>query len=354
MGIVDELDYYREVDLPIFQEEFADWLPDKIFDVHTHSWLPEHLLKPISEERVGLVFEAESVSWEELRDAYGLLYPGIPVDWLALPMPLSVIDREANNRYVGAQADHASTFGLYVPDLEEDEETLLATIRSGGFLGFKPYLSYVTWKDLDEIRITDFVTEPQLEVANAHGLIIMLHVPRSGRIADPDNIRDLVNIGGSYPNARVILAHAGRAYSRDIIEPCLDAIRAYPNLAFDLSNVQDAGVVSALLGALQLNRIMYGTDIPVATVRGYMFILNGQRVCITRKRFPWSISTDQPGELRCTFMGYEGLRAIKEATEEEGLGAGDIEAIFYSNAHDLIHSTWDRVRSLKSDDEPKT
>jgi uncharacterized protein len=334
--IIDELDYYQGTDLPIYQRELRDWLPPRIFDVHAHAWLPEHALRPIAEERVGLVFEAESVSWEELGEAYELLFPGKTLEWLALPMPLTVIDREANNRYIAARIDNQHSFGLLTPGLEDSAELLWQQIQAGRFVGFKPYLSYVTWKGLDEIRISDFVRPAQLEVADAHGLLIMLHVPRSGRIADPDNLADLEMIASRYPRARVILAHAGRAYSRDLIERALDVVARLPNMSFDLSNVQDSEVVEAMLERLPLERVMYGSDIPVATVRGYLFMLNGQRVCLTRKRFPWSISSEQPGQLRCTFMGYEGLRAIKRACERRSLGPEIVEALFYGNARALV------------------
>jgi hypothetical protein len=98
--IIDELDYYQEVDLPIFQAEFADWLPEKIFDVHTHSWRSEHNLEPIFNERVGLVFEAESVAKEELQEAYQLLFPGKKLEHLVFGMPLTTVDRLANNHYI--------------------------------------------------------------------------------------------------------------------------------------------------------------------------------------------------------------------------------------------------------------
>src|SRR5687767_9088846 len=144
--LIDELDYYQQVDLPIFQHELADWLPPRIFDVHTHTWLPEHLLRPLAEERVGLVFEAESVTWEELAWAYNLLFPNLEVEWLALPMPLTVVDRQANNHYIASHIDNQRTFGLLTPGLEESADSLWTAIRWGRFVGFKPYLSYVTWK----------------------------------------------------------------------------------------------------------------------------------------------------------------------------------------------------------------
>jgi glutamate-1-semialdehyde 2,1-aminomutase len=345
MTIIDEREYYRAVDLPIFEHEFAAWLPERIFDVHTHLWLPEHNLRPIHEERVGLVFEASSVDQSELEEAYDLLFPGKPVEYLAFGMPLTVIDREANNQYVASVADGQTRFGLYVPSLDADADSLWAAVKGGGFSGFKPYLSYVTWKGLEEIRILDFVTEAALEVAHAHGLIIMLHVPRNTRLPDPDNLRDLEFIAARYPNARIILAHGGRAYARDILEPALDVVSALPNMWFDLSVVQSAGVVQALLERMPAGRVMYGSDIPVATVRGLLFMLNGQRVTITRKPFPWSISSAEPGQLRCTFMGYEQLRAIKVACDALGYDAAQVRALFYDSARALVTEATARVRA---------
>lgn len=332
--IIDELEYYQEVDLPIFQAELADWLPEKIFDVHTHSWLSEHNLEPIFNERVGLVFEAENVSKEELQEAYSLLFPGKSLEYLAFGMPLTTVDRVANNNYISQSINNETSFGLYVAHPSEDAETLLRNVKEGGFVGFKPYLSYVTWKELEAIRIRDFLTDAMLEVAHTYNLPVMLHVPREKRIADPDNIEDLLYISNHYPKAKIILAHAGRAYSSDIIRMALEKLEG-TNFWLEFSNVQSAEVVTEVLERMPLERVMYGSDIPVAVVRGIMFMLNGQRVALTRKAFPWSIS-GKPGQLRCTFMGYEQLRAMKRGCETVGFSKDDVQKLFYSNARALV------------------
>ncbi|MBW4438908.1 MAG: amidohydrolase [Pleurocapsa minor GSE-CHR-MK-17-07R] len=343
MSLIDELDYYASVDRAIFDEEFADWLPRRIFDVHTHAWLPEHCLRPFAEERVGLVFEAESVSVPELEEAYSLLFPGRQVDYLAFGMPLTIIDREANNAYVGGNIDGQHRYGLLVPGLQDDAETLWAQIQAGGFSGFKPYLSYVTWKGIEEIRVRDFVTDAALEVAHAHGLIIMLHVPRNTRLPDPDNLADLEYIAAHYPNARVILAHGGRAYSRSLIERALGRVAVLPNMYFDFSVVQSAEVVEAICAHMPAGRVMYGSDIPVATVRGLLFMLNGQRVTLTRKPFPWSLS-NPASPLKCTFMGYEQLRAMKRACDNLGWGPEQVNDLFYGTARALVDAATAAVR----------
>lgn len=336
--LIDELAYYEAVDLPIYERELAAWLPERVFDVHAHAWLPEHCAASIHSQRVGMVFEAESVTHAELEDAYALLFPRKPVEYLVFGMPLPIIDRAANNAYIASLIDRRRTFGLYIPALDDSADALDAAVTAGGFAGFKPYLSYVTWKDLEEIRVRDFVTEALLEVAHVRGLIVMLHVPRNTRLPDPDTLEDLAWIAARYPNARVILAHGGRAYTRALIEPALDVVAALPNMYFDLSNVHDAGVTEALLARMPAERVMFGSDLPVATVRGYLFMLNGQRVTITRKHFSWSISSREPNQLRCTFMGYEQIRATKAACDALGWTAAQVRRLFYGTARDLVNA----------------
>jgi predicted TIM-barrel fold metal-dependent hydrolase len=332
--IIDELEYYQKVDLPIFQAEFADWLPETIFDIHTHSWLPEHNLEPIFNERVGLIFEAQSVSKEELQEAYALLFPGKRLEYLTFGMPLTTVDRVANNNYVSQSVNNKTSFALYVAHPSKDAETLEQKLKEGNFVGFKPYLSYVTWKALEDIRIRDFLTDAMLEVAHVYSLPVMLHVPREKRIADPDNIADVLYIAKHYPKANIILAHAGRAYSPEIIRTALEKLEG-TNFWLEFSNVQSAEVVEEVLKRMPLERIMYGSDIPVAVVRGTLFMLNGQRVVLTRKAFPWSIS-GKAGQLRCTFMGYEQLRAMKRGCEALGFGKEEVQKLFYSNAKTLV------------------
>ncbi|MBA2632778.1 MAG: amidohydrolase family protein [Chloroflexi bacterium] len=334
--LIDEPDQYRLFDLPIFERELREWLPSRIFDVHAHTWLAEHLRRPIAEDPVELLFNVESVTWEELTVAYRVLFPGVEVERLALPMPLRVVDIEANNAYLASRIDNERSFALLAPELDASPEELWHQIVSGRFVGFKPYLSQVRNKSLEEIRILDFVRPAQLEVADRAGLLIMLHVPRPSRLADCINRDDLVAIADSYPGARIVLAHAGRAYAPEILAPALDVLTDLPNVLWDLSNIQDHDVVRLLLERVPIDRIMWGSDIPVATVRGRLLMLNGQRVCLTRRPFPWSVSRVGPEPLACTFMGYETLRALRRACDELALSREQVSSLMYANARALV------------------
>ena len=46
------------------------------------------------------------------------------------------------------------------------------------------------------------------------GAIVMLHIPRNGRLKDPVNLAQIMEIKQEFPNIRLIIAHIGRAYTR--------------------------------------------------------------------------------------------------------------------------------------------
>ena len=68
-------------------------------------------------------------------------------------------------------------------------EFLEKEVTEGGFAGLKPYLnrspSYIPG---NEVRIFDFLTHEHLRLADRHGWIVMLHIPRPGRLRDPLNL----------------------------------------------------------------------------------------------------------------------------------------------------------------------
>ena len=70
-------------------------------------------------------------------------------------------------------------------------------------------VSYIPEK---EVRIFDYLTHEHMEVMNELGGIVMLHIPRSLRLRDPVNLAQMLEIDEKYPNAKVIIAHIGRAY----------------------------------------------------------------------------------------------------------------------------------------------
>jgi glutamate-1-semialdehyde 2,1-aminomutase len=180
------------------------------------------------------------------------------------------------------------------------------------------------------------VPEAARRVVEARGLVVMLHVPRPGRIADPANIREVVELCEACPNGRVILAHIGRSYGPWFIEQAMDRLAPLPNLYYDVAALDDADSICVVLEHVPHTRLLFGTDLPFTAERGKHLCVNRQCLFLTRKQHPWSISSRGPGELRLTFMAYETVRALRRACERLRLTRTQVEDIMYCNARRLL------------------
>jgi len=227
---------------------------------------------------------------------------------------------------------------LYVPRIEADAETILAGVRDGGFLGLKPYWRFVTWKSQADVTLEDMVPPAMREAANEAGLIIMTHIPRLGRLADPVNIEGIRRLCAECPNAKIILAHFGRAYFPEAVGEGY-SLGDIDNLYPELSMVQDAEVIEGVFRHFDREKVLFGMDLPVAQEKGKCLGINGQRHFFTKKPHPWSIHAE-PGvyDIRCTLMAYEMARAIKKAAERAELTREEVEGVFGRNAERIVAS----------------
>jgi glutamate-1-semialdehyde 2,1-aminomutase len=209
-------------------------------------------------------------------------------------------------------------------------------IEARGYLGFKPYRHYSVTGDVDECRITDFLPEDQIEVADRYGLLIMLHISKRDAIADPENREDIVRLSEKYPNAKWILAHCARSYSAWAVEKAAKQLDGLHNVWYDTSSVGESDALEALCTAVGVERVMYGSDdIPVGVLRG-KYIAFG---------YAWAYLSETNHSLKLshcdsqmTFTRYEQLRAMRRATLRLGINQQQIEAMFYDTAAELVGS----------------
>jgi len=329
--------YLRDKDLVVYKEEIEDFIPRKIFDFHIHVWQKGHLLKACPQEPEKTIpgSHLEECSFESLESVCQDLFPGVLIQGLVFGLPFKGMNINMMNEYVSGKIknEKGKYAGLLIPRLEAGTEELISEIEKGCFSGFKPYYTQVENKTGDEIRINDFVTKAQLETADDKELIILLHIPKKARIADPVNIEDIIDICVSYPKARIVLAHIGRSYGPYFLEKAIDKIKGLGNLYYDLAMVNDGRVIDLLLENVGSSKVLYGTDIPIALEKGKHICVNKQCLFITEKKFPWSISGQG---LECTYFVYEGIRAIKWAAKRRKLSLEEIENIFYNNAKGLL------------------
>ena len=88
------------------------------------------------------------------------------------------------------------------------EEEIIKSLRSSQAVGFKPYRTYSKTGDITNCRITDFMSEKHIEIANKKDLIVMMHLSKKYGVADDENISDLIFLTEKYPNVKWILAPA--------------------------------------------------------------------------------------------------------------------------------------------------
>jgi predicted TIM-barrel fold metal-dependent hydrolase len=328
---------FDEIDEQVWQKELSSFVPDRIFDFHGHINLAEHA--PIKEENrtnPSMPFVVEDYPIEAFADVEKTLWHGRETKVLLFGSIESHADLEPMNAYVSKSAHENGWEALMVPPIKDNADTLQAKIHGGGFIGFKPYWTFVTWKDQNDVTLEDMITPAMREAANKEGLLIETHIPRAGRLADPVNMEGIKRLCAESPNATILLSHFGRSYFPDAMGDGL-SLNNIPNLVIDLSMMQDAEVLEAVFTNFDRKKIVFGLDLPFAQEKGKLISINGQRHFFTKRPHKWSAHVAPDGyEVRCTLFAYEIVRAIKKAATAAYLKDNEVEDIFWNNANRLV------------------
>ncbi|MFT4590518.1 MAG: putative TIM-barrel fold metal-dependent hydrolase [Limisphaerales bacterium] len=328
-------------DRRIWEEELADFVPQKIYDAHSHIYRWAFHTDPKKETGPYVKFVGDDyreATYDFLDSIDAQLMPGREVHRLSFPFPYANgCDFEASNEFIANEvAGHDPSRALMLVNPSMTEADLEDSVQKGGFLGLKPYRFFSTTGDAVHCRITDFLPEHQIAVADRHGLIIMMHLSRPEGISDPVNLEDLENLTTKYPNAKWVLAHCARAYSAWPIERAGDRLRDMPNTWFDTSSVCESDAMDALIQCVGIERVMYGSDdVPVGVLRGKYVTFGHAWAYLSETNHNMSLVHCDG---RMTFTRYEQLRAMKRAAQRHGLGKPEIAALFHDNALRLIQS----------------
>ena len=243
------------------------------------------------------------------------------------------------------QASRRSGFpALYYSHPEESAEVIEQKIREGGFLGLKSYLD-LSPKYLPEaeIRIFDFFPKHQLAKLNEMGAICMLHIPRHGRLKDQVNIQQILEIKREFPNVKLIIAHIGRAYTKEDVGNAFEYLTQAPDLMYDFCANCCEYAITELIRNVGVKHVMFGLDLPILRMRTHRIEENGTYINLIPPGLYGDPSQDahlrevSPEEAeKITFFAYEELLALKRAAKTLGLSKEDIEDIMYNNAANLV------------------
>ncbi len=328
---------FSTTDREVWEQELKEFVPDRVFDSHVHLWRAEDVPEDLElyPSDVGLhSFGGYTVG--QFKDSMARLLPGRSVSALIMGMPKKGIPREAMNRYVGeVQRAEPGMFGLAIVAPQDPMEDVQRWIETYGLLGYKLYDSLVAGKQRSEVTLRDMLSPEQLDYANQRGLLVLLHIPRRHRLAEPVNKAQIRELAVGYPNITWIIAHVGRAYFLAALVGHIEEVCDLPNVYFDLAFVNLWEVMVHAIRTAGVEKFLFGTDMPVAELKGKNVDFNNQRLYVTERPFPWSVSNPAL-KLNFTRFYYEELRGLKKAARELRLTDGQIEDIFFCNAARLI------------------
>jgi predicted TIM-barrel fold metal-dependent hydrolase len=333
-----------EADRRIYELELKGFLPSRIFDAHVHM-LDRTCLRPGYQypprsimAKVGGVFTMEQCqAWARA------ILPDKEYHSNSFGNPSFDSDLDASAAYSGRIADNRRSFAMALVAPRDSREAVIRRVEKNRLIGYKPYLDFVEGKGKADITIHDMLPAPQMEAADERGLAITLHIPRPGRLADPVNQAQMVEICRRYPRAKIIFAHIGRAYYLQNIIGMLEGIAACPNAYVDTAMVNHEGVLEHTFRHFPRDRILFGSDAPVACLHGKSVEINNQYAYLMAEDYEigTSIVDDRHAVTFTTFF-HEQLRGIKLAAERAGLSRSEIEDFFFNNAHRLFSGVAER------------
>jgi predicted TIM-barrel fold metal-dependent hydrolase len=336
-GRLEDDEYYAKVDRPFFDEVLDGFLPRRIIDIHSHVTSPEERLPSAPQPD----FWAERVcpggmTLPNLVHANDLLFPGREVTSVVFPMPSRRLDPEIGNRYVSCQTARSGAIPLLLTDPRWSPEELDRRAREGGFRGLKPYPVMAETKDPDGLEIYDYLPREHLELADERGWLVILHIPRPGRLADPTNIRQLLELDEEYGGARIVVAHVGRSYCAKFADG-LDALGYTENLRFDISANTNQMVFERLIDVIGPDRILYGSDLPITAMHARR-VCEGDNYVNIVLGADWEDSHTRLGGPAdgITFFLYEEIAAFRRACESRGVDRRSVARVFHDNAARML------------------
>ncbi len=333
-------DRYHNFDLPYYKERISAEIPDKILDFHTHIWLSAHWKYiPWETQSAGTKYmvSEENYSIEQLIADGKLLFPDKEYNAVCFGSPSPVADHDKTNAYTAETKTNKNLYPLMIAGLNTTApDRIREMISNDGFYGYKVFLNWFG-NDYGNIRVQDMIGKEEMEIANEFRLIVLLHVPRDGRLADPEIQSGVQWLSKSYPDAKIVLAHCGRAYLPDEMKNAIHSVKGLDNVYFDTAMVMDPLVIERVFDNMDSKRVLFATDLPIAMMRGRRVQVADHWVDLVYEGNPESAFRVQSNNMRATFMVYEIIHAIIRAGEMAGISDESIRDIFYNNGIKLLN-----------------
>lgn len=338
---MNEEERYQTVDLPFYKNEIAPILPARILDFHTHAWsCADWRAKPWEEHDAGkYMVSAEEYPIDALLHDGRRVFPDRDYEAVVFGNPTPAAIREKDTAFIAAAGKHRGVYPLMLAgkDFDVPRKEIEETLLGGNFLGYKVFLNWYG-NDYGDVRIEDMLSANEMELANEKQLIVLLHVPRSGRLADPVIQEGVQRLAKDYPESQIVLAHCGRCYLPSEMKAAIGAISDLTNVYMDTSMVMDPLALQIAMDTIGSRRLVYATDFPVAAMRGRRVRVMDHWVDVVLDGYPESAFRVQSDDIRATFMALEIVVAIRDAATATGISDDELKSIFHDNGKVLLEN----------------
>lgn len=274
---------------------------------------------------------------DDLRRDGERILPGKRYEAVCFGHPGPAAEVVKSNSYVAEAGREDWVYPLMLAGGRRVPQDKIIEELKRGFFGYKVQIPWLG-NDYGDVLVGDMIGSEEMEIAETYSLIVLLHIPRAERLAHPEVQRGVRELARSYPSARIVLAHCGRCYLPDQMKAGLLAISDIDNLYLDTAMVMEPLVFEMLLDTIDSSRLLFGTDLPVASMRGRRVYVMDHWVDLVLEGYPESGYRVQSSAIRATFMVYEIVLAIRRASERVGLTEEKFRAIFYENGVSLLNS----------------
>ncbi|MCD6364992.1 MAG: amidohydrolase family protein, partial [Planctomycetes bacterium] len=317
--------------------------PPAVLDFHTHTWSADNWKEvPWAAGTSGGTYMVSDEFYppgQLLEDAHAC-FPDRSYEAVCFGYPTPATDWEKDTAYVAAAArEHRELWPLLVagPDLGVSRERYEQALEADGFHGFKVFLNW-QGDDYGDLRIEEMFGPAELALANERRLLVMLHVPRGGRLADPANQAGVRWLASECPQARIVLAHCGRCYLPGEMQAGIGSLHGLENVWMDTSMVMDPAVIQIAMNEIGPGRLLFATDFPVAAMRGRRVRVMDHWVDVVLDGYPASAYRVAGEDIHAGFMAWEIVLAIRWAAELVGISDAERDGVFYGNGMALLNT----------------
>ncbi|MBQ8732646.1 MAG: amidohydrolase family protein [Oscillospiraceae bacterium] len=330
-----------EHDRSFFAEQIDSRLPQKIWDIHQHISLEKNIgdIPPEMYAADWAIQCGAAMTAEEYRRFSADIYPGREVHSTAFGAVIKGGNHAGHNQYIASLVrDKKLDAGFMILDPSVSAEETARIYDEGGFSGYKPYADMVACAKAADITFPEFMPDAHMKVLNDRKGILMLHVPRAGRLPDDRNIRELKELRQKFPDITIIIAHMGRSYCPAHFLEAMEKLGSDVNaFHYDFAAVLNPAVIEAALEHLNHDQIHYGTDLPVFWWHGRRQWTETSYRNLARENFPWNQHVEgKEVEEGYTLFLYEQLKNLLDVTGQAPNATELREKIFYRNSAALF------------------